>query len=95
MSKIEVLSENKFVEYTKEGYKTTFTITETEPYKSLEFNVENDNISGHWIGLFSKEGDKTTIDFIEDVTAKKIFMKPFLRMYLKKQQKSYVQDLER
>lgn len=57
--------------------------------------MENDNISGHWIGLFSKEGDKTTIDFIEDVTAKKIFMKPFLRMYLKKQQKSYVQDLER
>ena len=33
LSKIEVLSKNQFVEYTKEGYATTFTITVAEPYK--------------------------------------------------------------
>lgn len=94
LSKIEVLSESKFVEYTKDGYTTTFTIMVMEPYQRWEFYMENDNMRGHWIGLFSQKDDKTTIDFTEDVTAKKILMKPFVGMYLKKQQKSYVRDLE-
>ena len=29
----EVVDENQFIEYTKEGYPTTFTITAVEPYK--------------------------------------------------------------
>lgn len=95
LSKIEVLSESKFVEYTKDGYETTFAITVMEPYQLWEFDMENDNMSGHWIGLFSQKGDKTTIDFTEDVTAKKILMKPFVGMYLKKQQAFYVRDLEK
>lgn len=95
ISKIEVLSDNKFVEYTKDGYATTFTTTAMETYRRWEFKIENDNISGHWIGLFSPKDDKTTIDFTEDITAKKIFMRPFLGIYLRKQQWSYVRDLER
>lgn len=35
----------------------------------------------------------TTIDFIEDVTAKKMLIKPFVGAYLKKQQAAYVSDL--
>ena len=65
LSKIEVLSETQFVEYTKDGYATTFTITATEPFKRWEFDIENDNIKGHWIGLFSSEGKEATIDFTE------------------------------
>lgn len=57
--------------------------------------MENDNMSGHWIGLFSQIGDKTTIDFTEEITVKKIQLKPFVGIYMKKQQKSYVQDLEK
>lgn len=33
LSKTEVISDKQFIEYTKEGYPTTFTITITEPYK--------------------------------------------------------------
>lgn len=95
LSKIEVLSESKFVEYTKDGYATTFTIIAAEPYQRWEFQMENDNMSGHWIGLFSQIGDKTTIDFTEEITVKKIQLKPFVGIYMKKQQKSYVQDLEK
>ena len=95
LSKIEILNGNQFVEYTKDGYKTVFTITTIEPYKLWEFDIENNNISGHWIGLFSQNGNKTTIDFTEDVIAKSIFMKPFLAMYLRRQQKSYIKDLEK
>ena len=32
LSKIEVISDQQFVEYTKDGYATTFTITAAEPF---------------------------------------------------------------
>lgn len=94
LDKIEIVNENQFVEYTKEGYATTFTITRQERYKRWEFDMENDNIKGHWTGIFSEKNGQTEIDFTEEVTAKKVFMKPFVKAYLKKQQAAYIRDLE-
>lgn len=71
LSKTEVINENQFVEYTKDGYATTFTITIAEPYKRWKFDMDNSNMSGHWMGIFTQNGDQTEIDFTEDVTAKK------------------------
>lgn len=95
LGKIEVKNENQFVEYTKDGYATTFTVTAKEPCERWEFDMENDNMKGHWVGVFTQKGEDTEIDFTEDVTAKKIFMKPFVKSYLKKQQKQYISDLQR
>ncbi len=95
LSKIEILNEKQFVEYTKEGYATTFTITAVEACKRWEFDMENDNMKGHWSGVFTDKDGQTEIEFTEDVTAKKVFMKPFVGMYLKKQQALYVEDLKR
>lgn len=95
ISKIEILNENQFIEYTKDGYATTFTITVAEPNQRWEFDLENDNIKGHWVGVFTQQGDQTEIDFTEDVTAKKVFMKPFIKAYLKKQQAQYIVDLKK
>lgn len=95
LSKIEILNENQFVEYTKDGYATNFTITVIEPYKRWEFDMENDNMKGHWIGIFTSKDDQTEIDFTEDVVAKKFFMKPFVKGFLKKQQVQYVSDLKK
>lgn len=95
LAKIEVLSKEKFVEYTKDGYKTNFTITVTELYKRWEFDIENDNLSGHWVGLFSGDENQCTVDFTEDVTAKRLIMRPFIKGYLKKQQQTYITDLKK
>lgn len=95
LSKIEILNEKQFVEYTKEGYATTFTVTLQEQYKRWEFDMENDNMKGHWIGIFTPKGKLTEIEFSEDVYAKKLIMKPFVKIYLKKQQKQYISDLEK
>lgn len=95
LSKVEVLNEKQFIEHTKEGFKTTFTITASEPCKRWEFDMENDNIKGHWVGVFSHNDEGTAIDFTEYVTAKKFFMKPFVKGYLKKQQSAYIDDLKR
>lgn len=95
LSKTEILDDRRFVEYTKDGYATTFTITVTEPLKRREFDMESGNMRGHWTGVFVQKGDKTEVEFTEDVTAKKLFMKPFVKAYLKKQQTAFVTDLKK
>lgn len=95
LGKIEVLSEKQFVEYTKDGYATKFTVTHTEPCARWEFDMENSNMKGHWTGIFTKKDGQTEIDFTEDVTAKKAIMRPFVKGYLKKQQAQYVSDLRK
>lgn len=95
LSKIEIINDKQFVEYTKEGYATTFTITAVERNKRWEFDMENSNMKGHWVGVFLFNGEETEINFTEEVTAKKLFVKLFVKGYLKKQQKLYVSDLKR
>ena len=41
LSKTEVVSDKQFIEYTKDGYPTTFTVTLVEPYRRWEFDMEN------------------------------------------------------
>ncbi len=74
LSKTEIINEKQFIEYTKDGYATTFSITTIEPYKRWEFDMENSNMSGHWIGVFTAKGNETQIDFTENVTPKKWFI---------------------
>ena len=93
LSKTEVISDKQFIEYTKDGYPTTFTVTVIEPYKQWEFDMENSNMKGHWIGAFTDKGNETEIDFTECVEAKKWLMKPFVKSYLRKQQAQFVEDI--
>ncbi len=95
LSRIEVINEKQFIEYTKDGYATTFTITVSDPCRRWEFDMENSNMKGHWTGIFTEKDGQTEIEFTEDVTAKKLIMKPFVKAYLKKQQKQYISDLRK
>ena len=95
LSKTEIIDKNKFIEYTKEGYATSFTVTFVEPHKRWEIDMENNNMKGHWIGIFTSKGNETQIDFTENVIPKKWFMKPFVKFYLKKQQTQFVLDLKK
>ena len=93
LSKTEIINEKQFIEYTKDGFATTFTVTLAEPYRRWEFDMENSNMQGHWIGIFTDKSNETEIDFTECVEAKKWFMKPFVKSYLKKQQAQFVADI--
>ena len=95
LSKTEVLSDKEFIEYTKEGYPTIFTINVTVTYERWEFDMRNSNMKGHWVGIFTSRDNETEIDFTEYVTAKKFYMKPFVKSYLKKQQAQFVSDLKK
>lgn len=94
LSKTEILSDRQFIEYTKDHVATTFTVTLLQPCQRWEFDIDNSHIKGHWTGIFHSIGQRTEIQFIEDVTAKKIWMKPFVKSYLKKQQARFVDDLK-
>lgn len=93
LSKTEVISDKQFIEYTKDGSPTTFTVTVVEPHSRWEFDMENSNMKGHWIGIFTAKADETEIDFTECVEAKKLLMRPFVKSYLKKQQAQFVADI--
>ncbi len=95
LSRIEIVNEKQFIEYTKDGFATKFTVTASEPHKLWRFDIDNDNIKGCWEGVFSESNGNTEIIFTEDVTAKKAIMKPFVKAFLKKQQKLYVEDLKK
>ena len=58
-------------------------------------DMENSNMAGHWIGVFMAKGNKTQVDFTENVIPKKWFMKPFVKSYLRKHQKQFVLDLKK
>lgn len=96
LDRIEILEpEKKFREYTRDGFATTFTITVYKPMNRYEFDMENENIQGHWIGLLEQTQGGTMLDFTEKVTVKKVWMKPLAGMYLARQQKLYMEDLKK
>lgn len=92
--KTEILDERRFVEYTKSGFATNFVITEEIPCRKLQFDIDNKNIGGVWTGSFAETPDGTEVVFTEQVKAKKPMLKPFVKIYLKKQQKRYMADLQ-
>ena len=47
LSKTEIINDKHFIEYTKNGYATTFTVIVVEPYKRWEFDMDNSNMKGH------------------------------------------------
>lgn len=63
--------------------------------RKYAFDMDNENMHGKWVGLFSDDHGETVIDFTEDVTAKKFALRPFIGIYLKKQQAAYVADLRK
>ena len=57
--------------------------------------MENDNMKGHWVGVFCGNEKNAMIDFTKHIEPKKWYMIPFVKIYLKYQQAKYVRDLRR
>lgn len=91
---VKIIDEHNFIEILKNGIETYFRITECIKYRSWIFEIDNKNIKGFWLGKFYSKGDKTILDFTENVVSKKVIFKPFMSFYLKRQQKIYFRDLK-
>ena len=95
LARLEVLDETHFVEYTKSGYTTNFTVTACEPLRRWVFIMENGNMSGSWEGVFESAEDGAQLHCTETVNAKHWWLHPFVPGYLKRQQRLYLDDLRR
>jgi len=96
LSKIEIVDETHFIEYTKNNFPTYFTITSKQKWKEYKFDLENANIKGKWTGIFRKlENGKVEIDFTEEIETSNFMMKILAKPYLKSMQKRYCRDLEK
>ena len=91
---IKIIDDKNFVEITKDGIETNFKVIECPKHQCWSFEIENANIKGTWIGKFYSNGDKTTLDFTENIISKKFILKPFVGLYLRNQQKLYFKDLK-
>ena len=95
LKRLEVLDETHFVEHTKSGYATNFTVMVCKPFHSWIFAMENGNMSGSWEGIFEAAEGGTQLICTETVMAKHWWMRPFVPGYLKRQQKLYLDDLRK
>lgn len=90
--------ENTFIEYTRDGFQTTFTITDKKGCEFYAFDMQNKNFDGHWTGVFSTTTTGgTRIEFTEAVQIHNPVMEwlSYLFMDLGKIQKTYVADLRK
>jgi len=96
LSKIEIVDDNHFIEYSKNNYPTNFTITKKENLQEYRFDMENTNIKGKWTGIFKRlENGNILLDFTEEIEANNFIIKLLAKYYLKSQQKRYMRDLEK
>ena len=96
LSKIVIIDDTHFVEYTTKNFPTYFTITAKEKLKEYKFDLENVNLKGRWIGIFKElPNGNIELDFTEEIEVNSFIMKLLAKSYLKSQQKRYMRDLEK
>ena len=95
LARVEIVDETHFIEHTNSGYATNFTVTACESSHRWAFTMENGNMSGSWEGIFEETADGTRLTCTETVMAKHWWMRPFVPGYLKRQQKRYLNDLQK
>ncbi|MHC1723932.1 MAG: SRPBCC family protein [Aminipila sp.] len=96
LSEIKIIDDNHFVEYTKDGIATEFTIKVKQECEKYEFDMENKNMTGHWLGLFSEtEEGCTKIEFSEELYIKNPIIEwvSYFVFSIKKIQERYIEDL--
>ena len=94
IKQMDIISVLEFTEHTKDGYVTNFKITELEENENLVFDVDNINLRGQWTIHLVSKGPATELNLRQVLNAKKIYMQPFVKNYMKCQQMMYISDLK-
>ncbi|MBR4164103.1 MAG: SRPBCC family protein [Solobacterium sp.] len=91
----KVINENQFVEVDREGIRTVYTVVDYATKRRWELDLDNDNVHGRWIATFEADGLHTVFSIEEELMAKKVIMKPFLKANVSKKVTTYMEDLKR
>ena len=93
--RVEVLDDARFIEHTKGGHATAFTVTACQPPCRWAFVMESEDLSGSWEGSFEAAEGGAVLTCTEAITARHWWMRPLVPVYLRRQQRRYLQDLRR
>lgn len=92
---VQIIDDFHFIEFDNDGYETHFTITNKVKNDIYEFDIQNQNIKGHWIGRLRQiDNHYVHIEFTEIIHVHNKIMNLFAKNYLKKQQQQYIADLK-
>lgn len=81
--------------YQKRVRYPTSSVTACQPPRFWAFTMENSSMAGRWEGRFQAADGGTWLTCAETITAKRWWMRPFVPGYLKRQQKLYLDDLQK
>lgn len=95
VKRLDIINEKEFIEYDYHDFKTHFKITNKEMFRQYEFDIDNKNLRGHWIGIFIETSQGCILDFTETIEVKNPIMKLMAKSFLKKQQNVYMNDLKK
>lgn len=95
VSRIDVIDDTHFVEYSKNDFPTYFEITKKEKFKEYRLNIKNANIQGSWTGLFKElPNGNVELSFTEQIEAESFVMRLLAEPYLKVSQNRYMRNLK-
>ena len=88
------LTPKGFIEYTPNGFATRVTVTQRREGALWGFDIENDNLTGSWLGELSSAGNGTLVTFTELVRLKNPILLPLVKPYLRHRQRRFIEELK-
>ena len=88
------LTPKGFIEYAPNGFATRFTVTQRREGVLWGFDIENDNLTGSWLGELSSAVNGTLVTFTELVRLKNPILLPLVKPYLRRRQRRFVEELK-
>ena len=83
-----------FIEYAPGGFATRFTVTQRLEGALWGFEIENENLTGSWLGELRAAGDGTQVTFTELARPKSPLLIPLVKPYLRRQQRRFMEELK-
>ena len=88
------LTPDGFIEYAPSGFATRFTVTQRKECALWGFDIENDNLTGSWLGELSSAVNGTLVTFTELVRPKNPILLPLVKPYLRRRQRRFIEELK-
>lgn len=95
IKEIKIINDKKFIEIDSDDVETEFTIITSDKNKKYEIDYENNNLKGHWVGLFYLTSQGAELDMVEDVESKKPLLSISVSKTLKRMREIYIEDIRR
>ena len=95
LKEIEILDSRQFIEHTRDGYITHYTLVKVEERKLWQRTLTNEDMVGQTLYTFVEKGNQTLFTMKENMSTSKLLFKIFVKNYLRSHQYNYIQNLKK